>query len=421
MNMSKRTIQIAAGVFVFALTTAVFAATGRFATRPAPSCEDADAEATRASLLTEEHVAIAGDTLVATDDGAAIDISAAAGCDTLTSDGILRHLAAGPGRLAVVNDLAGRDQLLTISPDGIEPMDTHGEVTHPSWAPDGKLVWAEDFELVRMVSTDRSLVTSLVPPGSTLGAFYPTFDGDDGVVAVLQEPSPVVPEDDGLDNLWRFDLLSQRWARITHFEPSPDRWLAIRTPVPVGETVYFVVASGDPDATRAPRFELWRVGDTVEKLRALPADTYLAGAEGEDLLFNSPSRQCNGWGLFVERSGSLEPIGCGAVGVDPIDVEDPDLVVADAHADEAGAGSGGGARLAVVIGDFRTRAAATRIASRLVDGRVVDDSYAPGIARPGAWIVLRDIPLDAEPEAFLAATRTQLGKCSCGAWLAPLP
>lgn len=420
MTMSKRTIQVSAGVFIFALTTAVFAGTGRFSSPPAPACDGTDARATRVALLAEERVTIAGDSLVATDDGSAVALADVAGCTELAGDGVLRHLASGPAALAVVNDLAGRDQLLTIGPDGIESLDTHGEVTHPAWAPDGKLVWAEDFELVRMVSADRTLVTSLVAPDVALGAFYPVFDGDDGVVAVLQEPSPAIPEeDDGLDNLWRFDLVSQRWARLTHFEPSPDRWFAIRTPVPVGGTVYFVLVSADPDQTRAPRFELWRAGDTVEEVRPLAADTYLAGTDGDDLLFNAPSRQCNGWGLFVERAGELEPIGCGAITVDPLDVDDPDLAITDEHGDEAA--SGGGAILAIVIGDFGSRAAAERFTARLGDGRVVDDSYAPGLVRPGGWVVVRDLPVDAEPEVFLELTRAQLGKCSCGAWLAPLP
>ena len=52
--------------------------------------------------------------------------------------------------------------------------------------------------------------------------FSPVFTSSDTVVAVVGEIEPGFDrtEDEGLDNLWRFDLRTRRWSRVTAFRAS---------------------------------------------------------------------------------------------------------------------------------------------------------------------------------------------------------
>jgi hypothetical protein len=260
-----------------------------------------------------------------------------------------------------------------------------------------------------------------------LGAFSPYF-ADDAIVAVMQEASSATPhEDDGLDNLWRFDLVDQEWSRITDFRASDDRWNVIRTPVvaPNG-TVLFVRITADPSQTREPRFELWRArGGSATKLRTLPGEMFLAGIHDGRLLWNGLSRACGGWGLFVEGPDGLTDVGCGHVSTDPLEV-DPDSALGDGHDhhDEDGEGASEAAiGLAVVIGDFSSaRSAAAKETSVPADltTTIVDHSRAPDLIRPGAWAVIVEVPAGADGEATLDRVRAGLSGCRCGAWLAPV-
>jgi hypothetical protein len=419
--MRARIVNIIVGFLVVATGTAVLAAPG-IVGGTGGECTPPESEV-RARW--NSAAAIDGARVVDATGDAAIDLSAMDPCgDVVVGAGVLRHLAAGDDATAVVNDLAGADQLITVNDDGIEVMDTHGEVTHPAWSPAGELAWAEDLEVIRIASADRSTVTTLVPPRGSLGAFSPYF-ADDAIVAVLQEPSPAMPaEDDGLDNLWRFDLGTQKWSQITGFHSRRDLWSAIRTPVVTPDgAVFFVRISADPSSTREPSFELWRaVGDRAAKVRSLPGEMYLAGIHDGRFLWNGLSRTCGGWALFAEGPDGLNELGCGRVTTDPLEI-DPDIALGDEHDDHNEGTSDAAIGLAVVVGDF-TSAPRARAIARLVpedlETRIVDHSRARDLIRPGAWAAVVPIPTGADPEGVLGRVRARLSGCNCGAWLAPV-
>ncbi len=73
-------------------------------------------------------------------------------------------------------------------------------------------------------------------------------------------PSVAVPEDERLNNLWRYDLPTGRWHRVTGFTAGSDRWTAIRTPIRRGDgSLEFVTISGS------------RIGDARAQVRPLVA------------------------------------------------------------------------------------------------------------------------------------------------------
>ena len=83
--------------------------------------------------------------------------------------------------------------------------------------------------------------------------FSPVFATDDAIVAVVAEPEPGFSrtEDEGLDNLWRYDLRSRRWSRVTAFHASGDHWVAIRTPIVRDDgSIEFVRGEGTGDRDR---------------------------------------------------------------------------------------------------------------------------------------------------------------------------
>lgn len=418
-----RIVHLIAGLVLAASATAVFAGPGT--TVPRSRCAPRPLEGIR----WQRAASIERGVVVDAAGRAAIDVAALDPCgETAMGRGLLRHLAASEHGAAVVNDLAGPDQLVAVGSSGLEILDTHGEVTHPAWSPDGSLAWSENFETIRLASPDRSLVTTLVPPRGTLGAFAPYFSGNGNIIAVIKEDSPATPaEDDGLNNLWRFDLDAGEWSRITSFRPHRTRWTAIRTPLVAPDgTVYFVKISSDPNATRAPSFELWRArAGRAERVRALDREMFLAGVQGDRLVWNVLSRGCSGWGLAVQVAGGLDPIGCGRVAVDPLET-DPDTPVGhddDDHEGDAAQGGASGAPLAVVVGDFPSPGTAAAVADTLpagLEGRVVTHDRARGLVRPGAWAVVAKVAPGAHPPRMLRRVRSSLGGCRCSAWLAPL-
>lgn len=426
--MRTRIVHLIAGLVFSASATAVFAGA---AVNDPHSCS---AQPQTVGARWQRAAAIENGALIDAAGRVAIDVVELDPCgEVVVGAGLLRHLAAGEQGIAVVNDVAGPDQLLALGEAGLEVLDTHGEVTHPAWSSDGSLAWAEDFETIRVASSDRSTITTLVPPRGTLGAFAPYFSGADDIVAVVKENSPATTaEDDGLNNLWRFDLAAHEWSPITHFRPLRARWTALRTPVVAPDgAVYFVRVTANPNATREPRFELWRArGANAEKVRVLPQEMFLAGMRGDDLVWNVLSRPCGGWGLAVEVGGGLDPIGCGRVAVDPHEI-DPDAALGhdehgegDDHDEDEAAAKGSRVRLGIVVGDFRTRFAAGRVAGRLpaeLAGRVIGHDEARDLVRPRAWAVVVSLPSDAVPEQALQEVRGSLGGCRCDAWLAPLP
>ena len=133
-------------------------------------------------------------------------------------DEIIRHVTARPGvRMAFVLDRRGPDAVVIDTSAGEIRLDQSGEATHPSWSPDGRLVWSLGSAPTGVVSEDDDPVDIGEPPA--IGLFSPVFAGTDSIIAVIAEPEPAFTrtEDEGLDNLWRYDLAIGRWTRVTAF------------------------------------------------------------------------------------------------------------------------------------------------------------------------------------------------------------
>ena len=223
---------------------------------------------------------------------------------------------------------AGPDAVVIQTPDRVVRLPQPGEASHPAWSPDGKLVWSLGSSLRIWSPSDGSTATIAAPAGA-VAVFSPVFTSADTVVAVVGEAEPGFDrtEDEGLDNLWRVDLRTRRWSRVTAFRATGDRMLAIRTPLVRDDgSIEFVVVRGVSSALRLPSFELWHVtpAGAVAKVRGLPREMYLAGVLDGERVWNIDDRSGGGWRLFIESSDRLVDLGCGAVQVDPRAVADPD-------------------------------------------------------------------------------------------------
>lgn len=337
---------------------------------------------------------------------------------TVARKGLLRHVAARPGTgTAFVQDMAGDDTVVLMTPEGTSEVDGGGEVTQPAWSQDGELVWARDMQSLSVLSPDSMAIETIRRPKTTLGVFSPRFVGLDSILAVAREPVDRAPsEDDALNNLFEYDLNSGIWNRLTSFTATAEQWSAIRTPqvMPDG-SVLFVRVAGNVHETRLPDFELWRESEgRVERIRRLPQEMYLAGVSGESLLWNITTPDCGDWELFLERGAELAPLGCGAVGVDPVSLLDPDLVASSEMPVKTSA-----APLAVVVGDFASRPAAKSFARQISGSAVVSHVNAPPIVRPGAFAVVQPVARGEDAEIRLAKMRKVVHR-PYEAFIAPL-
>jgi hypothetical protein len=326
--------------------------------------------------------------------------------------GVARHIAAAPGLgTAYVADVAGRDVVMAISSGGVAEIPAQGEAAHPAWSSRGDLAWADgDFALLRVRSFRDGSVRDVPPPSGSVAVFAPIFTATTEITAVVQEPQEgSSAEDATVDNLWRFDLARGTWRRLTSFSAEGSLWTAIRTPVlEPGGTVAFVRVRGDGEATEEPSFELWRLsGAEATRIRDLGGEMFLAGASDQGLLWNVHDGV--EWQLSIDRGRGPEPLGCGAVAVDPRSKPDPDLAPDD---EEAEGGSTEpieepptDAQLAVLVGDFPTQGEATAVASEL-GFEVIDHTNAPGAVAPDAWAAVTRLAPDADPETALADFRS---------------
>lgn len=419
--MNKRVASIVGAVAVVVTASAVIAQTGFFAEEaPAPACaaQPKKESGDRAALLSDKPLAISGNQLTLAKTGQILDPQTC-----IETDGMLRHLSVLPGTgAAFVVDQAGQDVLTLVSAEATTPVASGIEITHPSWSPMGQLAWAENLEVLKVMSADGSAISGVVLPHGSVAAFSPLFLDEENILAVVQEKvKGAPPEDESLNNLWTFDLSSGRWERRTSFSVKGDNWIGIRTPVTADDgSIYFVRVSANASRTEEPKFQLWRFAQgSATKVRTLESEMYLAGVADGSLIWNAPSRTCNDWGLFVERGDGLDEIGCGAVMTDPVTMSDPDQLV-DAHADEVAPETDELTDLVIVIGDFNSRGEAAAVATDLDRAaRVIGHRGAPSALRPGSWGVLVQIAPGVPVEEDLANVRAQLSGCDCGAWLAP--
>jgi hypothetical protein len=420
--MNKRLALVAGASFVVIAATAVIAQTGFISTTTSPGCvaDTPSDTSARATLLSNRPLAISGNQLVVAGSGRVLDPDSCA-----QADGLLRHLAVSPGTgAAYVVDGAGQDVLTLVGADGVSLVANGIEITHPTWSPAGQLAWSENLQVLKVMSSDGTEISGVVLPHGAVAAFSPLFVDEQHVMAVIQQRvKGGSPEDENLNNLWVFDLGSGRWTQRTSFAASGDNWVGIRTPVTTPDgTVLFVRISANASQTKEPSFELWRYsGGRATKVRTLESEMYLAGISDDRLVWNAPSRTCGDWGLFIESASGLDQVGCGAVMTDPVAFADPDLLVESEdgevsvtpETDEL-------TDLVIVVGDFETQGAASKVADRLDrPARVIDHGEARTALRPGAWGLLVEIAAGVPVEEDLDAVRSQLGACGCGAWLAP--
>lgn len=327
--------------------------------------------------------------------------------------GIPRHPSLGAGgELAYVEDRRGPDLLHAPGVPG-SPFEGTAELMHPAWSPDGALAWVEGLERLRLRTPGGELRDLGGPPG-TEGVFSPVFLDDGALVAVAIEPvGGYEGEDAALNDLWELDLTAGRWRQLTSFEAHGDAWSIARTPVAMADgELRFVRERGVGSGGAPPVVELWALdGEGPRFLRALPADTVLAGRLGERLVLNVPDGETGAYRLILEDGTDL---GCGTAMADPLLPPDPDLLdeEEDEEADQGSLPADptlSDGTLAIVVGDFETRGAAEAAAAGLTsagEARLLTHDEAPGAVAPGVWAVaigIREgVPIDEALETFRA-------------------
>jgi hypothetical protein len=370
-----------------------------------------------------------------------------------TGEGVIRYASSRHGiGTAFVLDRRGADAVVVVTEGGTVRLTQPGEAANPSWSADGRLVWSLGSRLRVWSSTTSSTFDIQAPPDS-LGVFSPVFVAPDAIVAVVAEPEPgfTRAEDEGLDNLWRYDLATRRWDRLTSFKARGDRWVALRTPVVRDDgSLEFIRVRGRGSATGTPSFELWRMasGGTASLVRALPREMYLAGALGGRRIWNLYDQASGEWRLYAERSPrELVDLGCGAALVDPRSVDDPDKTPPRSDPTPIPTGSPTptststststpaptvtpsptpdptGYLTGILVGDFSSVDAANG-ALVTIQGQftsapleVVDAATAPNIVGPGVWAVVMLIPNDMDPMAALLDFRARLPEFRDWSWV----
>lgn len=348
--------------------------------------------------------------------------------------GVIRHVASAPGAgTAYVTDKKGSDTLITVSPQGVSEIPASGEVTHPTLSASGDLVWAEDFRALKMSSADGRSLRTIAPPKGSTAIFSPLFTRPNELIAVVQEPvEGDTGEDDSLNNLFRYDIGSNTWSRLTAFQATGENWSVLRTPVLAQDgAVYFVRLQGMASETRPPSFELWVLGGkAASKVRDLPKEMYLAEMNDRGLLWNIYDG--TDWRLFLESRTGLVDLGCGAVMVDPRAQPDPDIPREDPTVDRRSSRQERGApntsaslasgEMAILVGDFSSPQGAEAVASKLgVSGlEIVTHRVAPLAIAPGMWGVATRLPVDADLTLALDEFRLRFPEYAERSWVVSL-
>lgn len=406
----------------------------------ASACERDRIQPTVASGAIQRGLAlpavVLGRSIVAVQDGggrAAMDAA-------LERGEIVRHVTAHAGvGTAYVVDRRGPDVIVMQIAGGVIRLEQPGEATHPSWSADGRLVWSLGSRM-RIWSPTRTTTLDIGLPDSAIGLFSPVFTGPDSIVAVIAEPEPgfTRTEDEGFDNLWRYDLTTRRWSRVTAFSARGARWVAVRTPLVRRDgSVEFVRIHGLSSATQMPSFELWEVtpDGVVSRIRSLPREMYLAGILGGRRAWNVFDETAGEWRLFSEISATrFVDLGCGAVTVDPRSVGDPDRMPlapptpvpteTPTPSPTTAPGSEPDYDTGILVGDFssidQANEAAATIRAAFGEGtavEVVDGLTAPNIVRPGVWATVMLLPTGVDILAALEDFRSRLPEYQGWSWV----
>jgi hypothetical protein len=242
-----------------------------------------------------------------------------------------------------------------------------------------------------------------------------------------------VPEGDRRNDLWRLDLATGIWRRLTSFRAGPDRWSVIRTPFADADGgVEFVRITGRASSTEEPKFELWRyASERASRIRILVGERYLAGIDGDVRWWNVPSAAGERMEIVREGpDGRERSVGCGAVAVDPSWLVDPDRAVPEASPTASSAGAGGlGAEsaieLAILIGDFTTAAEAESAAVRVrsatdAEVRVIGHPQEPLAIRPGAFAVVFGVARGTDVQLALDDLRVRIPEFAAMSWVVTL-
>jgi hypothetical protein len=347
--------------------------------------------------------------------------------------GVLRHITSAPMvGTAYVNDKKGADSLIAVRPGGVSEVAGSGELTHPAWSSSGELVWAQNLRALSMSSPDGPSIKTIPRPEGATAIFSPLFASPNELIAVVQEPvDGYTGADDTLNNLFRYDIASGSWTRLTAFQATAERWSVIRTPVrgPDG-TIFFVRLVGNASEARPAAFELWSLrSDRLSKVRDLPKEMFLAGANEQGLMWNIDDG--NDWRLFAETSGGLVDLGCGAVMVDPRAQPDPDIAQETPTSDRRSSrprevpsdpSLRGSWEEAILVGDFSSREEAGAVAARLgLTGlELVTHGTAPLAIAPGKWGVAMRLPIDTDLTAAIADFRRRFPEFADRSWVTTL-
>ena len=333
---------------------------------------------------------------------------------TRTSDGSVRHVASDP-RFGVVyvRDLPGGDDVVADTPAGQIRLHRPSEVSHPTWMPNGDIVWGEGARL-RFWSHGTGRISSSRPPVTGGLVFSPVARTARWVVAAVAEPLAGMPtEDEYLSDLWRYDRRGEGWHQMTRFHATADRWSVIRTPQAGPDGIEFIRVHGQASDTREPTFERWSFhGGRASFEELLSGERYLAGYRGGSRLWNLPSDHPVTWVLAQEtNTGTLRELGCGAVAVDPVDVPDPDKMTRPGASSSAPnypipppSPQPPAHEVAILVGDYAGEAGAANAAQQIIAAfgpdaqvKVVDADGAPNALKPGSWGAILWIGAQGDP------------------------
>jgi hypothetical protein len=301
--------------------------------------------------------------------------------------------------VAVIEDRKGPDRLLVLDGAGVHRFDEGAELGPPAWSPAGRLTYVAGSST--LVIRDGDVVLRFGPPPGALSIHSPAFPDDSAPVVVAEEPvAGYRGHDTALNNLWRLDLTTGTWSRLTDFRAAGDDWIAIRTPVARtdGSLAFVVIGGNARDGQMRPGLWTWAPQSGARHERDLAGQFFLAGVVGQELLWNFLDDDLQ-WKLgTLAPDGDFHQIACGRVLVDPQDVTDPDLesAVPESVPDPSVEAAGPSAPVGVIVGDFDSRREAANVARRLGAKlgpvRVVGHDDAPLAIAPGKWGAVWVVP-----------------------------
>lgn len=344
-----------------------------------------------------------------------------------TEGSAVRNLTTSGSRVAYIEDRRGPDRLVVSDRDGkiATTYAGDGELAQLAVSSRGVLVvdhHAKGATTLGLVNADGQLAREFESPVPGLQLSYPAWTGEDALVAV-QEPlgsrwsgSDMARTDQSklsvrLDeefanqtNLWRLDLSSGRWTRLSDFSSDEDRWTNVATPTVHDDgRVSFIVTSGLGSGTSGDiTFDEWQIAPGATEpthVRNLPTDMYLAGAQSPqgDPLYVRRIGEGAQWDVGTLSDGTFDRLGCGALRVDNLDV-DPDLEpsssdvpVKEEPIDADTQKVLDSVEVTVALGPFDDRARAEAVLDQITsiggEWRLVSGDDAPAAAAPGAWII----------------------------------